>query len=145
MPKPYAARGLALILAAAAPFALPTASLAQSAVTQAGTNLPDGLRIIDTKPGTGAVAHAGQTVVVNYTGWIYKNGGRGAKFDSSVDRGQPFTFVLGVHQVVTGMKVGGKRTLIIPPDLAYGADGAGNGAIPPWSTLIFDVELLQVQ
>jgi len=88
---------------------------------------------------------------VHYTGWPYNNGAKGAKFDSSVDRGQPFQFTLGAHQViagwdegVAGMKVGGKRTLIIPPELGYGARGAG-GVIPPNATLMFDVELLGVQ
>jgi peptidylprolyl isomerase len=152
MPTSFAARSLATLLAAAAPLALSGAALAQSAVDQAGTNLPDGLRIIDTKVGTGPVAQSGQSVSVNYTGWLYQNGGKGQKFDSSYDRNQVFNFILGAQQVikgwdegVTGMKVGGKRTLIIPPDLAYGATGAGNGAIPPWSTLIFEVELVAVQ
>ena len=88
---------------------------------------------------------------MHYTGWLSKNGAKGTKFDSSVDRGQPFQFTLGAHQViagwdegVAGMKVGGKRTLIIPPELGYGARGAG-GVIPPNATLIFDVELLGVQ
>ena len=88
---------------------------------------------------------------MHYTGWLYNNGAKGAKFDSSVDRGQPFQFTLGAHQViagwdegVAGMKVGGKRTLIIPPELGYGARGAG-GVIPPNATLMFDVELLGVQ
>jgi peptidylprolyl isomerase len=87
---------------------------------------------------------------VHYTGWLYNNGQKGKKFDSSLDRGQPFSFSLGSHQViqgwdlgVDGMKVGGKRTLIIPPDLGYGARGAG-GVIPANATLMFDVELLKV-
>ncbi len=145
---------LACVVTCAIGFAaLPFAAHAQtSAVDQPGTNLPDGLRIIDTKPGTGAAAQPGQSVTVQYSGFLYQNGGRGAKFDSSYDRSEPFTFALGAHQVipgweegVAGMKIGGKRTLIIPPDLAYGASGAGNGAIPPWSTLIFDIELLAAQ
>jgi peptidylprolyl isomerase len=88
---------------------------------------------------------------VHYTGWLFDNGVKGKKFDSSVDRGQPFQFTLGAHQViagwdegVAGMKVGGSRTLIIPPELGYGARGAG-GVIPPNATLIFDVELLDVK
>ena len=115
------------------------------------TEMPDGLKYTDTKIGDGATAKAGNKVSVNYTGWLYNNGAKGAKFDSSLDRGQPFQFTLGAHQViagwdegVAGMKVGGKRTLIIPPELGYGARGAG-GAIPPNATLIFDVDLLQVQ
>jgi len=116
------------------------------------TEVPDGLKYTDTKIGDGASAKAGNKVSVNYTGWLYNNGAKGAKFDSSLDRGQPFQFTLGAHQViagwdegVAGMKVGGKRTLIIPPELGYGARGAGGGAIPPNATLIFDVDLLQVQ
>ena len=115
------------------------------------TEMPDGLKYTDTKIGDGATAKAGNKVTVNYTGWLYENGAKGKKFDSSLDRGQPFQFTLGAHQViagwdegVAGMKVGGKRTLIIPPELGYGARGAG-GAIPPNATLIFDVDLLQVQ
>jgi FKBP-type peptidyl-prolyl cis-trans isomerase len=113
--------------------------------------MPDGLKYTDTKLGDGAAAAAGNKVSVHYTGWLSKDGAKGAKFDSSVDRGQPFDFTLGAQQViagwdegVAGMKVGGKRTLIIPPELGYGARGAG-GVIPPNATLIFDVELLKVQ
>ena len=116
------------------------------------TEMPNGLKYTDVKVGDGATAKAGNKVSVNYTGWLYDNGAKGKKFDSSLDRGQPFQFTLGAHQViagwdegVAGMKVGGKRTLIIPPELGYGARGAGGGAIPPNATLIFDVELLQVQ
>jgi peptidylprolyl isomerase len=112
---------------------------------------PDGLEIIDLKVGTGASPKTGQTVVVHYTGWLYTDGKKGAKFDSSVDRGQPFEFPIGKQQVIAGwdegvatMKIGGKRTLIIPPALGYGARGAG-GVIPPNATLIFDVELLGVK
>jgi peptidylprolyl isomerase len=115
------------------------------------TEMPDGLKYTDTKTGDGATARAGNKVSVHYTGWLSDNGAKGKKFDSSVDRGQPFQFTLGAHQViagwdegVAGMKVGGKRTLTIPPELGYGARGAG-GAIPPNATLIFEVELLQVQ
>jgi len=115
------------------------------------TEMPDGLKYTDTKIGDGATAKAGNKVSVHYTGWLSDNGTKGKKFDSSVDRGQPFQFTLGAHQViagwdegVAGMKVGGKRTLTIPPELGYGARGAA-GAIPPNATLIFDVELLQVQ
>jgi len=121
------------------------------AATNQVIEMPNGLKYTDTKTGDGAAATAGSKVSVHYTGWLYNNGAKGAKFDSSVDRGQPFQFTLGAHQViagwdegVAGMKVGGKRTLIIPPELGYGARGAG-GVIPANATLMFDVELLGVQ
>lgn len=110
-----------------------------------------GLEYKDAKVGTGATAKTGQTAAVHYTGWLYNNGAKGKKFDSSRDRGQPFEFPIGQGQVikgwdegVEGMKVGGKRTLVIPPELGYGARGAG-GVIPPNSWLIFDVELVGVK
>ena len=110
-----------------------------------------GLQITDTTVGTGASPAPGQTCVMHYTGWLFKDGVKGAKFDSSLDRGQPFEFAIGKGQVIGGwdegvasMKVGGKRTLIIPPALGYGARGAG-GVIPPNATLMFDVELLGVK
>ena len=112
---------------------------------------PSGLQYEDTTVGEGAAARAGVEVSVHYTGWLYENGVQGAKFDSSVDRNDPFEFALGAGMVikgwdegVQGMKVGGKRTLIIPPDLGYGARGAG-GVIPPNATRKFDVELLGVE
>lgn len=112
------------------------------------TMTADGLGIIDTKLGTGATPKPGQTVVVHYTGWLYQNGQRGKKFDSSVDRGQPFEFPLGKGQVipgweqgVEGMKVGGRRELIIPPSLGYGAKGSPP-TIPANETLVFVVDLL---
>ena len=114
------------------------------------TTTPSGLIINDTVAGTGQTAAAGQKVSVHYTGWLFFGGERGKKFDSSVDRGTPFEFALGAGQVikgwdegVQGMKVGGSRTLTIPPSLGYGARGAG-GVIPPNATLIFDVELLEI-
>jgi FKBP-type peptidyl-prolyl cis-trans isomerase len=104
------------------------------------------LEITDEVVGTGTEAVAGKTVGVHYTGWLVD----GTKFDSSKDRGRPFSFTLGRGQViagwdqgVAGMKVGGKRKLVIPPHLGYGASGAG-GVIPPDATLTFDVELLSV-
>jgi peptidylprolyl isomerase len=110
-----------------------------------------GLQITDTTVGTGATPKRGQICVMHYTGWLYQNGAKGKKFDSSLDRGQPFEFPIGTGRVIKGwdegvgsMKVGGKRTLIIPPELGYGANGAG-GAIPPNATLIFEVELLGVK
>lgn len=109
--------------------------------------MPDGLKYTDDQLGNGTEAQSGKTVVVHYTGWLLD----GTKFDSSRDRNQPFSFPLGRGQVikgwdegVAGMKVGGKRTLVIPPDLGYGARGAG-GAIPPNATLKFEVELLEVK
>ena len=109
---------------------------------------PSGLQYEDTTVGDGAEAKAGQDVTVHYTGWLYNNGEQGAKFDSSKDRNDPFEFSLGAGMVikgwdegVAGMKIGGKRTLIIPAALGYGARGAG-GVIPPNATLKFDVELL---
>jgi FKBP-type peptidyl-prolyl cis-trans isomerase FkpA len=109
-----------------------------------------GLKYQDVVEGSGTVAARGAFVKVHYTGWLYQNGSMGAKFDSSKDRGQPFQFPLGGGQVirgwdegVAGMKVGGTRRLIIPPELGYGARGAG-GVIPPNATLLFDVELLGV-
>ena len=107
-----------------------------------------GLQYQDLVEGTGAQPEAGQQVVVHYTGWLESNN---QKFDSSLDRGQPFSFTIGRGQVIRGwdegvasMKVGGKRRLTIPADLGYGARGAG-GVIPPNATLVFDVELLDVK
>jgi peptidylprolyl isomerase len=126
---------------------LPTAAQAQGNPVTTSS----GLKITDSVAGSGASPQTGKTCVMHYTGWLYNNGVKGAKFDSSVDRGQPFEFTIGVGQVIKGwdegvasMKVGGKRTLIIPPELGYGARGAG-GAIPPNATLMFDVELLGVK
>ncbi len=114
------------------------------------TTTASGLNIEDTILGSGAVATAGQNVTVHYTGWLYQDGVQGAKFDSSKDRRDPFVFRLGAGMVikgwdegVAGMQVGGARTLIIPPELGYGARGAG-GVIPPNATLKFDVELLNL-
>jgi FKBP-type peptidyl-prolyl cis-trans isomerase len=111
-----------------------------------------GLQYHDEAVGSGPVAQAGQTVTVQYTGWLRKpDGSKGTKFDSSRDRNEPFSFTLGQQMViagwdegVAGMHVGGKRTLVIPARLAYGARGAG-GVIPPNATLIFDVELIGIQ
>ena len=107
---------------------------------------PSGLVIDDMTVGTGAVARAGQTATVHYTGWLTD----GTKFDSSLDRNDPFAFALGAGQVIAGwdegvqgMRVGGVRKLTIPPELGYGARGAG-GVIPPNATLVFEVELLEI-
>ena len=111
---------------------------------------PSGLQYEDTVAGTGETAAAGQHVTVHYTGWLYDDGVKGAKFDSSKDRRDPFAFGLGAGMVikgwdegVQGMKVGGTRLLVIPPALGYGARGAG-GVIPPNATLLFEVDLLAV-
>jgi peptidylprolyl isomerase len=126
--------------------ALAAAPLAAQAAGEVTT--PSGLRIIDVKPGSGPVPQAGQTVTVNYTGWLFIDGKKGKKFDSSLDRGVPFSFTVGQGQVIKGwdeglttMHVGGERTLIIPPNLGYGANGAG-ADIPPGATLMFDIDLL---
>ena len=136
----------AILLGLAAALLAPRPARAAGEVTT-----PSGLRIIDVKTGAGPVPQAGQTVTVNYTGWLFVDGKKGKKFDSSLDRNEPFSFPLGQGQVIKGwdegvatMHVGGKRTLIIPPDLGYGASGAG-GDIPPGATLMFDVDLLGVK
>lgn len=108
----------------------------------------------DTQEGNGREAEKGLTITVHYTGWLYdenENDNKGKKFDSSKDRNEPFSFVLGVGQVIkgwdegfTGMKIGGTRTIIIPSDMGYGSRGAGN-VIPPNADLIFDIELLGIQ
>src|SRR3954467_10214263 len=135
---------------AIAPLAcVPTIAAAKAAGKTMTT--PSGLQIIDTAVGTGASPKPGQTCVMHYTSWLYEDGKKGKKFDSSVYRNEPFEFPIGQKRVIAGwdegvatMKVGGKRTLIIPAALGYGARGAG-GAIPPNATLMFDVELLGVK
>jgi peptidylprolyl isomerase len=136
------AMAMLLTLGAAAPAAL-TATAAQAQA--------NGLKITDVKVGNGAIATAGHKVTVQYTGWLYVNGAKGAKFDSSLDHGAPFTFPLGAGAVipgwdkgVAGMKEGGERTLIIPPEMGYGAAGTPGGPIPPNATLMFNVQLLKV-
>jgi peptidylprolyl isomerase len=140
---------IAFILTSMIPMASDDSASAQSAAKPVTTS--SGLQMIDTKVGSGASPRQNQTAVVHYTGWLYVNGVKGKKFDSSVDRNEPFEFPVGAGRVIRGwdegvasMKVGGKRTLIVPPQLGYGARGAG-GAIPPNATLIFDVELLGVK
>jgi peptidylprolyl isomerase len=130
----------------------PTAFGAADGAPGKMSELPSGLKYTDSKVGDGATATAGHKVSVHYTGWLYNNGEKGKKFDSSVDRGQPLQFTLGAHEVISGwdqgiagMKVGGKRKLTIPPDLGYGAAGTPGGPIPPNATLLFDVELLDVK
>jgi len=160
-PQGFLSRSLALASAVAAIFIVPSGlTLALAADTapappqsKLGATVTQ-LQISDTAVGTGAEAVKGKTVVVHYTGWLYDPAApnsKGKKFDSSLDRGSPFTFPLGAGRVikgwdegVAGMRVGGKRTLVIPPAMAYGSRGAG-GVIPPDATLLFDVELLGVR
>jgi FKBP-type peptidyl-prolyl cis-trans isomerase FkpA len=141
---------LAVVTAIAAATSTPNHAIAEPQGSTM-TTTPSGLQYEDTVVGTGATPETGQICVMHYTGWLYVDGKKGKKFDSSLDRGQPFEFPIGTGRVIKGwdegvatMKVGGKRTLIIPPALGYGARGAG-GVIPPNATLIFDVELLGVK
>ena len=149
---------LAAVLVAAPLFAEETAKPAAPAAPAGDTKkeskmitTPSGLMYEDLKVGTGASPQPGQTCVMHYTGWLWENGAKGKKFDSSVDRGKPFPFPIGAGRVIRGwdegvatMKVGGRRILIIPPDLAYGAPGRPP-VIPPSATLCFEVELLEVK
>jgi peptidylprolyl isomerase len=144
------AAAIGFLVAAVSPVFAQEAKPAAPSQDGKPVELADGLKYTDTVVGTGDPAKKGSLVSVQYTGWLYKNGQKGAKFDSSLDRGKPITFTLGQKQVIagwdegiSGMKQGGKRTLIIPPELAYGATGSG-GVIPPNATLIFDVELVSV-
>jgi peptidylprolyl isomerase len=123
----------------------------QSASSMAMTATSSGLNYEDDLLGSGESPRNGQTCVMHYTGWLWENEAKGKKFDSSLDRGRPFSFTLGVGQVIRGwdegvasMKVGGKRRLLIPADLGYGARGAG-GVIPPNAALLFEVELLEIR
>ena len=153
---------LVVVLAAAAGLAIaqtPASSpekvppLSSTTTSKFGAKVNE-LQIVDQKPGTGAEAVSGKAVIVHYTGWLYDpaaSDGHGVKFDSSLDRGVPFGFFLGAGKVIKGwdegiigMKVGGKRTLVIPPAKGYGERGAG-GVIPPNATLLFDVELIEVK
>ena len=149
------ARALALTALVACCGVVVTAVSTPPATAQTAGKKPmttaSGLQDTDETVGTGAQPKSGQTAVVHYTGWLYVNGAKGKKFDSSHDRNEPFEFPVGRGRVIKGwdegvatMKVGGKRTLIIPPALGYGASGAG-GVIPPNATLMFDVELLAVK
>ena len=133
--------------------AVETADQANESKAESMTEITE-LQITDVVTGEGAAAQAGQDVVVHYTGWLFEPDAadqKGTKFDSSVDRAQPFVFPLGGKRViagwdegVAGMQIGGKRILIIPPEMGYGANGAG-GVIPPNATLLFEVELLEIQ
>jgi len=150
----FSAVALAAALVAAPAVAQDTKPTAPEAEKKGESKMhktPSGLQFEDIKEGTGASPKPGQICVMNYTGWLWENGAKGKKFDSSLDRGTPFEFPIGQGRVIKGwdegvatMKVGGKRVLLIPPQLAYGARGAG-GVIPPNATLIFEVELLGVK
>ena len=142
-----------LRLLAAVVFTLGACAISTTPTSAQGKTMTtaSGLQITDSKVGSGASPKTGQICVMHYTGWLYENGAKGAKFDSSLDRGEPFEFQIGMGQVIKGwdegvasMKVGGKRTLIIPAKLAYG-DRAVGGVIPPNATLLFEVELLGVK
>jgi peptidylprolyl isomerase len=130
---------------------LPTRGKMGNTFEMAMTTTSSGLQYEDTREGQGASPTKGQTCVMHYTGWLWVDGKKGDKFDSSVDRGRPFTFPIGAGRVIKGwdegvasMKIGGTRSLLIPAELGYGAAGAG-GVIPPNATLLFEVELLGVQ
>ena len=137
------------LIAAACLAAAPALAWGQERIDPAAmTTTQSGLRYQDKAVGQGQSPRRGQICVMHYTGWLWENGKKGKKFDSSVDRGDPFQFSIGVGQVIGGwdegvatMKVGGKRLLLIPPALGYGARGAGDD-IPPNATLLFEVELL---
>jgi FKBP-type peptidyl-prolyl cis-trans isomerase len=156
----FSIRQMRLLLSAAALLLTTCLALAQTGTTDSSAMSSkmdaklNELQKIDSKVGAGAEAIKGASVVVHYTGWLYAPAApdrKGPKFDSSRDRNEPFVFPLGAGRVirgwdegVAGMKVGGQRTLIIPPDMGYGSRGAG-GVIPPGATLVFDVELLDVK
>ncbi len=150
-----------LLLMACAPKDAPTTESAAAAPAPAAApstpttgSEPMALQKTDLTPGSGAEIQSGQSALVHYTGWLYDTAApenKGAKFDSSVDRNEPFEFDVGAGHVirgwdegVVGMKVGGKRRLVIPPEMGYGARGAG-GVIPPGATLVFDVELVEIR
>jgi len=161
--RPALARALP-VAALAGALAVSTTAFAQTPAGSAAAIPPTSsnmgakvteLQKIDVQAGSGAEAVAGKAVIVHYTGWLYDPaapGNKGAKFDSSLDRKVPFGFILGAGRVirgwdegVAGMKVGGKRTLVIPPQMGYGERGAGGGLIPPNATLLFEVELIEVK
>ena len=142
---------LAVALTACVCASFTAASLGRDAKDKKMTKTESGLQYLDEKVGTGESPKTGQTCVMHYTGWLWEDGKKGKKFDSSVDRGQPFEFHIGEREVIGGwdegvstMKPGGKRQLLIPPELGYGRRGAG-GVIPPNATLLFEVELIKVK
>ena len=150
-----AAAALALVSLTVPPPAAGQQTSQQPAAQQGApgkmTELANGLKYTDTQVGSGDEAVRGKKVTVHYTGWLDNKGEKGKKFDSSVDRNEPFEFPVGASMVirgwdegVVGMKVGGKRRLVIPPEMGYGSRGAG-GVIPPGATLVFDVELVEIR
>ena len=139
------------VAAAAAGCTAGTSGTGSAQMTASAATAAPSLQFTDTKLGTGVSPKPGHICIVLYTGWVYENGAKGAKFDSSVDRKKPFSFALGQHKVIEGleqgvatMSIGGKRTLIIQPALAYGSAGHAP-MVPPSATLIFEVELLDVK
>ena len=147
-PRAGALSALSLVIMGTVMIATGTITAATAQTPGRTMTTASGLKITDTTVGTGATPKAGQTCIMHYTGWLYENGTKGKKFDSSVDRGTPFEFPIGQGAVikgwdegVAGMRVGGKRKLVIPAHLGYGDRGAGR-VIPPGATLIFEVELL---
>ena len=142
-----------LVLAALFAIAVPNAALAQDKPAPVAPVAE--VKIIDRAVGTGREIQNGRAAMVQYTGWLYDEkapDNKGKQFDTSANRGLPFGFIVGVGRVIKGwdqgilgMKVGGKRTLIIPPQLGYGSEDVGNGLIPPNSTLLFDIELVDVK
>lgn len=151
-PLAVAMIALSPVLASSVPTLNPVLGVVAAQAEEKKVNTTDsGLQYFDEVVGTGDTPEKGQICVMHYTGWLWVNGEKTTKFDSSVDRGTPFEFRIGIGQVIGGwdegvstMKVGGKRTLIIPPDLGYGPRGAG-GVIPPHATLLFEVELLDIK
>jgi len=144
-----AALGFSLVAATGGRAANP--GQAEDGKSKKWTKTESGLQYLDDKEGAGESPKSGRTCVMHYTGWLWENDAKGKKFDSSKDRGQPFEFTIGAGEVIKGwdegvatMKVGGKRQLLIPPKLGYGASGAGR-VIPPNATLLFEVELLGVK
>jgi len=144
----FVAAAALLVLALAASADEKTDKKGQSKMVKTAS----GLQYEDTREGTGPQPKKGQTCSMHYTGWLWENGARGKKFDSSFDRGKPYDFALGRGEVIKGwdegvatMKVGGQRKLLIPPLLGYGAAGTGRGLIPPNATLLFEVQLIAVR
>jgi FKBP-type peptidyl-prolyl cis-trans isomerase FkpA len=151
--RPFVAALGALVLVSATAYAQTPATTAPAATAAKPAIAPTKLTIVDRKLGEGPAAAANEPVLVHYTGYLFDPSAplnKGAKFDSSLDRPAPLGFIIGAGRVIkgwdegiTGMKVGGQRTLVIPPDKAYGEKGAG-ALIPPNSTLVFDVELMGI-